>query len=310
MISFKKLSLLKQPLSLKKGHFLLFAFLFNILLMQTVNASEKQAINLNPNTPIIKDSFEWQIILDLSLAYQPELLNNVEQTELPHFIQPGLYFDISYKGFFLQTNPRRASSILDSAEFGYQLTVKDTWQLDIIAKAYIYGFNPDSLITYENADQYLYSGLKYRSPTTGIALRYSYFFNHAIFSIDFAKTHSGYDQHDNHVSGVIVDSFYSYLLPYRNWDIYLGVGLTYYEDDIVNYYYGIESDEANLFRPEFSADSSVRAQFEVYVQYPLSQSWSFNAGITQSIYSANIKDSPLVDKNVITQVMAGVQYVF
>jgi outer membrane scaffolding protein for murein synthesis (MipA/OmpV family) len=100
------------------------------------------------------------------------------------------------------------------------------------------------------------------------------------------------------------------LLPYRNWDIYLGAGLTYYEQSLVDYYIGINADEVTINRPLHSADSGFRAQLEVYAQYPLSQSWSFNAGLTQSFYPNKIKRSPLVDKNKLTQLMVGVLYVF
>lgn len=298
-----------------KKFILLPAFLLTALITiagyNTAYASdESTSAAINPNAPIIKDSFEWQIIVDFSLAYQQQLLKGVEQSDFSHFLQLGLYVDLSYKGFFLQTNERRSSAVLDSAEFGYQLTVQEDWQLDLIVKAYLPGFDPDGLIDYANASPALFEGLKERDATGGIALRYSHFFDDAIFYVDVAQTHSGLDQYSDDVTGIIVDSFYSYLLPYRNWDIYLGAGLTYYEDDIVNYYFGIESDEVNAFRPDFEADSAFRAQFEIYAQYPLSQSWSFNAGITQSIYSPSIKDSPLVDKNVLLKVMAGVQYVF
>ncbi|GAA0814144.1 MipA/OmpV family protein [Colwellia sp. D2M02] len=265
---------------------------------------------VNPNAPIVKDSFEWQLIVDFSAFYQQSTLQDVKQTDFVHFIQPALYIDLSYKGFFLQSNQRRSSAVLEGAEFGYQITVQDNWQLDILAKSYLNGFDPNDLVEYLNANPVLFSGLRERDSTGGVALRYSHFFENAIFSLDIAAAHSGDDAFGEDVTGVIIDSFYSYLLPYRNWDIYLGAGLTYYQDNIVNYYYGIQSVEATPQRPEFTADSAVRAQLEIYAQYPLSASWSFNGGVTQSIYSPSIKDSPLVDRNFITQVMVGVQYVF
>ena len=109
---------------------------------------------------------------------------------------------------------------------------------------------------------------------------------------------------------MINDSFYSYLLPYKNWDIYLGTGLTYFSQDIINYYIGVSPDEVLATRPEFEAKSGFRAQAEIYAQYPVSESWSFHTGITHSYFSSNVKDSPLVDTNQVTQVTLGVMYVF
>jgi outer membrane scaffolding protein for murein synthesis (MipA/OmpV family) len=233
------------------------------------------------------------------------LLTGVEQTDPWHFFQPGLLVDISYKGFFLQTNQRRSATILGGAEFGYQLLVKDDWQIDIIAKGYMPGYVPSDLIEYQDADKELFSDLSERDDTTGVGLRYSRYFDNAIFTIDVAAGHAESD-----ITGLIIDSFYSYLLPYRNWDIYLGAGLTYYDQALVDYYIGVNESEATKTRPQYTASNGFRGQLEVYAQYPLSSSWSFNAGITQSFYANEIKRSPLVDKNITTQVMLGVLYVF
>ena len=121
---------------------------------------------------------------------------------------------------------------------------------------------------------------------------------------------SGNDINGDHVGGLIIDSFYSHLLPYKNCDIYLGGGLTYFSQDIVNSYIGVDSSEVTDTRAEYTAKAGVRGQAEIYALYPLSASWSFHAGITQSIFSSNVKKSPLVDTNYTTQVMLGGLYVF
>jgi outer membrane scaffolding protein for murein synthesis (MipA/OmpV family) len=264
----------------------------------------------NANKPIIKDAFEWQFILDLSLVYDPEIIAGIEQSELLHYFMPGILVDISYKGFFLQTNQRRSNALLGGTEFGYQLLVEDNWQLDLIAKAYLQGYDSESLIEYGGGDDELLAGLREREGTGGIALRYSHFFKESLFSIDFAYGSAGDDVNGEHVGGLIVDSFYSYLLPYRNWDIYLGGGLTYFSQNIVDYYIGVSPEESTDNRVEYTAKGGFRAQLEVYAQYPLSASWSFNAGITHSIFSNNVKESPIVDESQTTQLMIGALYVF
>lgn len=285
----------------------IFLLCFTLFSKANEQVQEAEYVNnaSNPNSPIVKDDFDWQIMIDLSVAYTPVVLKSAEQTDFWHYFQPGLLVDISYKGFFLQTNQRRSATVLGGAEIGYQLLVKEDWQIDIIAKGYLSGYTPSNLIENYDADDALYSGLSERNDTGGIALRYSRYFDNAIFTIDVAAAHAESD-----ITGLIVDSFYSYLLPYRNWDIYFGAGLTYYDQDLVDYYIGINPDEVTPNRTLYTADDGFRGQLEIYAQYPLSASWSFNAGITQSFYENKIKHSPLIDKNKLTQVMLGVLYVF
>ena len=269
--------------------------------------SQENALNsaVDINSPVVKDKFEWQVMLDLSLSYQPVILKSVTKTKVQHLFKPGLLIDISYKGLFIQSNQRRAAAVLSGLEYGYQLVVKDDWQLDIIGKSYMFGYYPEDLIENADADKTLFSGLDDRNHTAGGALRYSQYFDNALFTIDFA-----YANANGNINGLIIDSFYSYLLPYRNWDIYLGAGLTFYDQDIIDYYIGINPDEVTKSRPLHTAGNSFKGQLEIYAQYPLSANWSFNTGITQSFYGNKIKRSPLVDKNKLTQVMLGVLYVF
>ncbi|KGJ94970.1 MltA-interacting MipA family protein [Colwellia psychrerythraea] len=308
----------------RKNHHFIRLFAASLLMFSALSYGQETSDNLehianqehsanqeyNANKPILKDDFEWQFALDFSLVYDPIIIDGIEQDDLLDYFMPGLLFDISYKGFFLQTNQRRSNALLGGTEFGYQLVVEDNWQLDLIAKAYMQGYDPAAEIEYGGGDKELLAGLRERNATLGIALRYSRYFDNSLLTLDLAATTSGDDEFDKSVRGVIVDSFYSYLLPYRNWDIYLGTGLTYFSQDIVDYYIGVGSSEINESRAAYTAKGGFRGQIEIYAQYPLSESWSFNAGLTQSIYSNNVKASPLVDTNHVIQVMLGVLYVF
>ena len=264
----------------------------------------------NDKSPLVKDDFEWQFSLDFSFVYAPKIIAGIEQKKLSHYFMPGVLIDISYKGFFLQTNQRRSSVLLGGTEFGYQLIVENDWQVDLIAKAYMPGYDFELLIESGAGDNELLAGLKERQGTGGVAIRYSKYLKNSLFLIDLAYASAGDDVNGNLVGGLIIDSFYSYLLPYKNWDIYLGAGLTYFDQNIVNYYIGVGSNEVTDNRPEYTAKGGFRSQAEVYAQYPLSASWSFHAGITHSVFSNNVKESPLVDTNKETQVMLGVLYVF
>jgi len=254
--------------------------------------------------------FEWQIVLELSLVYDPKIIAGIKQEEPWHYMHPAIWVDLSYKGFFLQSNQRRASLALDGFELGYHIQEEEDWQLDVIIKSYMEGFDSESLIEYGGGNDSELKGLSERDSIGGIALRYSYYLDNALLTLDIASAHAGNDEHGDHVQGFIFDSFYSHLVQHRNWDIYLGAGFTYYSQDIMDYYIGVSFGETNENRPEFTAEEGYRAQAEIYAQHPISTNWSFNTGITHSYFSSNVKDSPIVDENQVTQVMVGVLYVF
>lgn len=152
----------------------------------TTYAPTTYTLTTGTNSPIAKDDFEWQFMLDLSLNHTDVLLADVKQTDLLDYLELGLLLDISYKGFFLQTNSRRSSTIIGGGEFGYQITVQKDWQLDLIIKAYIEGYDPAEIIEDQEHDIPQLAGLSKRNPTGGIALRYTHFFEQAVFYIDFA----------------------------------------------------------------------------------------------------------------------------
>jgi outer membrane scaffolding protein for murein synthesis (MipA/OmpV family) len=297
-------------LNIKLCYSLLLALLYLALTTISYAKQEHNITSSSANAPIVKDEFDWQFVVDLSLVDTQVLLADVKQTEPWHYFQLGLLLDMSYKGFFIQTNSRRSSTLLGSAEMGYQITVQNNWQIDVILKAYLEGYDPAEIIDDQEKSIPQLAGLTERDYTSGIALRYSHFYKNALFYIDLAAARTGEDEQGDDINGLIIDSFYSYLLPYRNWDIYFNAGLTYYDQALVDYYIGVNANEVTSSRPLYEADGGFRAQLEVYAQYPLSQSWSFNAGITQSFYSHDVKNSPLVDKSKLTQFMVGVLYVF
>jgi hypothetical protein len=296
--------------TLKQWLFYLLIIVFFTSTSRIYAAQESNSISENTTVPIVKDKFEWQFMTALSLVSAPTIYTDVKQREVWNYVELGLLFDISYNGFFLQTNTRRSSAIIDGGELGYQITVQDNWQLDVIIKDYIESFDPVETIEDQKKDIPQLKGLDERDSTTGIALRYSHFFDQAIFYLDIAYAYAGKNEKGNYITGFIIDSFYSYLIPYQNWDIYLGAGLTYYNKEFIDYYIGVNPDEVTSDRLLYNADSNFRAQLEIYAQYPLSQSWSFNTGLTQTFYSNKIKQSPLVDRNKLTQFMVGVLYVF
>ncbi len=277
-------------------------FLILLLIPLSTFANEKK---LEKESTVFNETFSWQAQMGLSLQYGSHIIKEIEQQDFGDYISLLLLVDFYYKGFFIQSNHRRADTFLLGAELGYQLRVRDDWELDIISKSYISGFDSDYIIDDYNIEIPILMGLKERDVGDGIGIRYSRYYENSILSVDIASLAPFSD-----ADGWVADIFYSHLIPYRNWDIYLNGGLTYYSDSVIDYYVGINEDEVTNIRPQFKGTAGFKTQLEVFAQHPISKSWTFNIGLSQSLYSSNIADSPIVKGRGATQVMLGVLYVF
>lgn len=260
---------------------------------------------LDNETTVFDETFSWQLMASASATYNPSLLKGQDQEEIIDYTSASLLLDVYYEGFFIQSNHQRPSALLTGAEIGYQLVVTPKWEIDIISKVYIEEYRPNSIIRDAGKDIPTLNGLKNRENGKGLGVRYTRYHRNAALSVDFATLNPL-----SSANGWVFDVFYSYLIPYRNWDIYLSTGLTRYSEKVMDYYYGVNSDEVTPARALHQAKAGYRVQFELFAQHPLTEAWSFTGGITQTRYSSSIKDSPLVDTQNLTQVMLGVLYVF
>lgn len=240
-----------------------------------------------------------------SLAYGESIIKGIEQNQLGHFLNISILLDFYYKGFFIQSDHKRSDTHMLGAEVGYQLMVEDDWQFDILTKTYIGGFSPSNIMEWQDEYIPILDGLENRSSGDGLGFRYTKYLDDAIFSVDVANLAIL-----SNAEGWVVDTYYSHLTPYRNWDIYFNAGLTLYSQEVMNYYVGVQKHEAREYRPEFEGSTGARAQFEIFAQHPISESWTFNAGFSQSFYTSNVSDSPIVDRTNAMRIMAGVLYVF
>ena len=222
------------------------------------------------------------------------ILKGVEQDSVENFLDLSLLIDLYYRGFFIQTNHRRASSLNLGLEFGYQLITNEHWELDIINKSYLSGYNPEYIWGGEENIIPLFKGLDHRSSADGIGFRYSRYYKNAELSIDLAtmppRSASG---------GWVANIYYNHLIPYRNWDIYFGTELTYYSRKVVDYYVGIDADEALDIRPEYQPGNAFSIQVEILAQRPISEKWTFNTGLSSNYYSNSVQNSPLVGQSCL-----------
>ena len=252
-------------------------------------------------TTVFDKTFSWQAMGGISGVYEQSLLKGYKQSELGNYLNISLLFDVYYKGFFIQSNHRRSDAVTLGAEIGYELIVEENWELDILHKTYVPGYDPQEVIKNNEHNIPTLEDLELRRFGEGFGFRYSHFYEDSILSVDLAALTT---------NGWVADVFYSQLVPYRNWDIYLGAGFTHYSEGVTDYFVGVDKDEVSDSRSFYEPGSSYKAQLEVFARHPISKKWSFSAGVTQSFYSSAFKNSPIIGKQHLTEVMLGVLYVF
>lgn len=275
----------------------LIAALFFVLF--TGNAISQEAEDKVSNS----DDFQWELMLEVALVYNPTILEVSELNSFWNFIGGGLYVDLSYKGFFIQTNRHRANTF--SGEFGYKLLQQENWDVDFIGKVYLFGFDPASIERYNDQKTPGFEKLSERNFGGGFALRYSHFIDDDIFTADLATLNPSLGG-----NSWLIDLYYSHLSVYRNWDIYSGVGLTYYSEDVVNYYAGVTPEESSKQFEQYQAGDGFKAEAQVFGLYPISKNWTLSIGVTQTYYSSSFSDSPVGLRQDLTQFTLGVRYVF
>ncbi len=278
-----------------RSHFL---SIFLAFISVSVHAADPQHKN---ETTVFDKTFSWQAMGGISGVYEQGPIKGDKQSSFGDYLNISLMFDVYYKGFFIQSNHRRSEAVTLGGEIGYELIVEDNWELDILHKTYVPGYNPKEIIKNSHNDIPVLEGLGERNFGQGLGFRYSHFYEDSILSVDLAALST---------SGWVADFFYSQLVPYRNWDIYLGAGFTHYSQGVTDYFVGVDKNEVSDNRSFYAPGSSYKAQLEVFARHPISKKWSFSAGITQSYYSTAIKNSPIIGKQHLTEVMLGILYVF
>lgn len=270
---------------------------FWLMVMLTMLSMTVNAQSSDDNKTKESEKWHWDLQVNMGAVFYNNPLKGVEQDEFIDYVELALSFDLYYKGFFIQSNRRRSNPA--DVDIGYQIASDENWAVDAIVKSYFEDISEDDLLR-SNA-----SHLIPRDEALGFALRYSYYLDDAVLSVDIANIDT-----ESSNSGWAVESFYSYLIPYRNWEIYLGTGITFFSADTVNYYVGISEEEATSQVGYYRPGAAYELEAEAHAIYPLAEDWTLRFGITKSYLSDNYSKSPIGIRSNTTYIKLGVNYVF
>ena len=251
------------------------------------------------NTLMPTKGFSWDWTFGASSYIETPYL--IGMPERHTGIELDLTLSISYNNFYFDLDKSQLSG---GIILGYTLSEVDNWQFDIIGTQVQKGFDQTGLELYESTILPELVGIKTREYDFNVGLRLSKRFTDSQFSIELLNDIS--DAHD----GWVLSSFFSHIIPWRNWEFRSAVGLNAYSPEFTDYDFGVSKDEATSVRPHYNANTSLSLVMELHAEYPLNENWIFLAGWMSTLYSDDIKDSPLIRQGYHHKAKVGVRYVF
>lgn len=101
---------------------------------------------------------------------------------------------------------------------------------------------------------------------------------------------------------------YSYPIKAGNWYFSPSVSAQWFSEEVANYYYGVGARDVKANRPLYNADSGINYSISLMADYAITEQHHLIFDISTTIYSDEIKNSPIVDESSSTSFGAG--YIF
>jgi outer membrane protein len=178
---------------------------------------------------------------------------------------------------------------------GYTLIRNQNWAIDAL-------LSPRFLGTIDND---LLEDLDDRDPDLHLGLRYSSYFDDSLIRLDVSQDISDRD------NGFTIGASYDKEWQLKNWIVTGTVTITYISEDVTDYYYGVDNDEATNQFPVYRGDASLISAVAIDAEYPLAENWTFNANLAYFMLGDEIKDSPItIDEDSISIVSSSLRYHF
>lgn len=108
----------------------------------------------------------------------------------------------------------------------------------------------------------------------------------------------------------IVQGEVGYDLEYGKLSLYPSLFAIYQSSQFLNYYYGVESNEATAQRKQYTPSSGLQIGTQLYLEYPLTQTLSAFVNLRVDKLSQEATNSPLVNEDYIYSGLASLIYTF
>ena len=210
-----------------KNAFLQHTFINSVLLCASFLSFQSQASNryYADNTLEPTQGFAWDWSAGAGYYVEDSYLIGLDSYD--DGIELDLSLAISYENFYLDFDHNQLSGGL---VVGYSLIDKFDWGLDILGTNTQAGFDDKGLGFYNHGVIEELAGIKSRNYDFDAGLRLTRRFENSQISFEFLHDITG-----TH-NGWVFNTFFSHILPWRNWEFRSGVGISAYSGSFTNYY--------------------------------------------------------------------------
>ena len=188
-------------------------------------------------------------------------------------------------------------AFLHSGRAGLKLLNSPEHRLDLFVDKRLEGFQANKI-------PQSVAGMAMRSSSTDVGLAYSYRQSwgtlQAELLFDAANTSKGREARLG----------YSYEWRSGPWTWRPAVSLSLRDAKLNNYYYGVLPAEATATRAAYAPGAGANASAGVYGSYALTPHWQLLGGVSATVLSSSIKNSPIVQKRVLPAIYVGATYDF
>jgi len=221
---------------------------------------------------------EWGVGIAAATQQPPQVGVKRENLAAPY---------ISYRGKRLK---------VDLASISYSLYDTDMFEVAVLGQFRFEG--------YERKDSTALAGMATRDPSFDAGLRLSRSADWGMLRLDLLHditgTHDGFEARA------------SYERPYvfGRWLLAPSVGVSWQDDSLVNYYYGVRANEARTHRQRYTSRDATNLFAGLSVGYSLSDKIEISSGIKHVRFDSSITDSPIVERRHQTTVVTALLYKF
>lgn len=182
---------------------------------------------------------------------------------------------------------------------GLNLWNNQTWWFDAVVSQFHRGIEVEENASFTN------SAVKDRKADVPVGLRATGYIGNTLVQItvlsgDLTGEHDGY----------VLSSEIGRNWQHRNVNYHMLIGAVLESDKVTQYYFGIDSVQADANFSEYHADASFRLFTELGLTYVLTEDWILRSTARYTKLSNEIEDSPIIEDDYASVAALSLSYVF